>query len=285
MSHATEDERVAPPQLRLVVADKSAGLGTMPTGLPLRALPLFIFLHVPKTAGTSTKQVWRNMFQDYYFQFDPAIHRVKEGESAVWQQAGFFDRYLMIGGHAAYNHGLVRRARNTKRRVIFVATFRDPPARAASHYDFIRKRPGHPLYKELMDRSLLEAIESDGAFRRQSINAQLIQVFGTDDPELIAEVLARENYIIGRQDQLDDFLDVVAAISGLPRPQRVVRANAADEPGPVAAEPARMQPTYSMALEKLSLLNEREIEFMTAHLGSVLVTTSRALAKPVLIRA
>lgn len=248
--------------------------GEMPSGLPLRALPLYIFLHVPKTAGTSARQMFRWMTGDFYFMYVNERHQPRHGGRAAWEEPGFFDRYLMIGGHFDITHPIVQAARATGRRLIFVGVVRDAVARVVSLYDFVRRQPSHPLHAELAQRSLLEAVQQGGDFLRSyAVNAQLLQLFGTEDPDRIEEVLARENFVLGRQDALEALFDAVSAVSGLPRPSRMPRANTAEKLDGPQVTPAREQPGFEEAKARLAELNRAEVEFLARRLPRLLITT------------
>ncbi len=261
------------PQPAAAPAWKRAMEGRMPSGLPLRALPLFVFLHVPKTAGTSARQMFRWMTGDFYFMYVHEQHHPRRGSTAAWQEPGFFDRYLMVGGHFDIGHPLVQAARASGRRIIFVGVLRDAVARIVSLYDFVRRQPTHPLHAELSGRTLLEAVREGGDFvRHYARNAQLLQLFGTDDVERIEQVLAEENFILGRQDALEALFDAVAAVSGLPRPARMPRANTAEKLDAPPAIPAREQPGFEEAKALLAELNAAETEFLARRLPRLLVT-------------
>lgn len=248
----------------------------MPDGLPLRALPLHVFLHVPKTAGTTCRAVFQQMMGDYYFTYDQGVHGAKPGVVQPWQSPEFFHRYLMIGGHVGRLHALVRAARGASRRMVFYGVMRDPVSRAVSFYDYVRKRPRHPVHKEVADRTLAEVVrEAATADRSPWVNWQLFQLFGATDPAGIRQAMEGENYVIGRLEDLSGFLDAVAAVTSIPRPEDIPRENVADTAGPVRA---RDQPDFAEAKERLAELNRVETEFMEQHVRPLLLTTS--LARP-----
>lgn len=249
--------------------------GVMPTGLPLRALPLFIFLHVPKTAGTSARSVFVSMLGPWYFAFDAAKHRREPGEPAVWDEPGFFDNLLMVGGHIGRSHPLVRAARATGRRIVLLAALRDPVRRAVSFYDYVRNRRRHPMHEELISRTLAEVLrDTPPEPRAPWVNTQLMQVFGTVEPEGIDEALASENYVIGRQDAFEAFLDAAAATLHLPRPASVPYDNVAETRKPNAPVPAAQQPDFAEALERLAALNEAETRFLEQRVTPLLTSLS-----------
>lgn len=252
-------------------------VGTMPTGLPLRALPLFVFLHVPKTAGTSARQMFLWMLGDFYFAFDPAQHQVGPHDPAVWEEPGFFDRYLMVGGHLGYRFQMLSWARRTGRRLIFVTCLREPVSRVVSFYDFVRKRPSHPLHQELRHRTLFQALDLPEVREQHWANAQLTQIFGSPTPQAVDKALASENYVIGRQDRFEAFLDAVSAVMGIPRMRTIPRENTAEGSGGVRAEPAAAQPDFARALERVAEMNRAESAFITQRVPDVLITTAPRL--------
>jgi hypothetical protein len=251
--------------------------GTMPTGLPLRALPLFVFLHVPKTAGTSARQMFLWMLGDFYFAYDATQHQVGPHDQAVWERPGFFDRYLMLGGHIGYRFQLLSWARRTGRRLVFVTCLREPVSRAVSFYDFVRRRPSHPLYPELRSRSLCDALDVPAVREQHLANAQLTQIFGSPAPQVVDRALATENYVIGRQDRFETFLDAVSAVMGIPRMATIPRENTAEEPGASQIEPASAQPDFPRALERIAEINQAESEFIERRIPDVLITTAPRL--------
>ncbi|MCX8134595.1 MAG: sulfotransferase family protein [Roseococcus sp.] len=246
----------------------------MPTGLPLRALPLHVFLHVPKTAGTTCRAVFQRMMGDYYFAYDQAVHGARSGQTPAWEDPAFFQRYLMIGGHVGRVHPLVRSARGAARRMILYGVMRDPVARVVSFYDYVRKRPRHPLHAAVATRTLAQVVRDVSRDERSPwANWQLFQLFGTADAAGIERALEAENYVIGRLEELESFLDAVAAFTSIPRPAETPRDNVADTGGPIRA---REQPDFAEATERLADLNEAERRFMETHVRSLLLTTSLA---------
>lgn len=252
-------------------------------GLPTRAVPLFLFLHVPKTAGTSLRGVFQQMFAPYlhYFQTQEELAQTDE-HMARWRDPAFYDRFLLIGGHVVRNHPAMR-AEAAQRRRIYIAVMRDPVRRAVSGYDFARRFAGHPMQAWLADKTLLQAVTTPGPFRDRFVNHQLRYVFATAKPALAERRMHEGNHILAPMEKLEAFVDAVSAISGMPRPPSIPRFNTADKLAGVQVERAEEQKDYALALEALAEANADETRFIETHLRDVVITTSlkpRVLARP-----
>jgi hypothetical protein len=255
----------------------------MPTGLPLRALPIYYFLHIQKTAGTTMRNVLRRMFGPDFVLFTTTAELLKQTRAAEnpWVlDAAFYGRYMLVGGHVPFNHAFVQRD-VARRRKVFLAMWREPVKRVVSHYDYIRRRPNHHLHAEIMPLSLAEAWEQSEKFREISINYQLTYTFGTTDLGKAVEMLGQNNYVLATTQHLEAFVDAVSGISGLPRPPSIPRVNTAEEGEGPRVEPAAEQADYARAAEMIAEANAAEAQFIADHLArGVLVTTSLQPVRP-----
>ena len=245
-------------------APAPAGHGALrpPFGLAPRLVPLYHFLHIPKTAGTSLNRVFDRMFRALVlYSSTTELARLVQADPA------FFHRYLLVTGHIDVNNAA---AAAGVRENVFLAVFRDPVKRVVSLYDYIRATPDHPLHAAVRDRSLRDAFRGSGPFRRVTINAQLRIVFGGTTMREAREALQTRNYVLGRSDALEDFLDAVAHYTGFARPPAIPRLNTAeDRDGP---QPARAQPDYEAALADIAEACRPEIGFMEQWLARPLST-------------
>lgn len=245
-------------------APAPAGHGALrpPFGLEPRLVPLYHFLHIPKTAGTSLNRVFDRMFR-------ALVLYTSTGELTRLVQAdpAFFHRYLLVTGHIdVRNAAAVAGVREN----VFLAVFRDPVQRAVSLYDYIRATADHPLHAAVRGLSLREALRSSGPFRRVTINAQLRIVFGGGTMRDAREALQARSYVLGRSDALEDFLDAVAHYTGFARPPAIPRLNTAEErDGP---EPARTQPDHDQAVAEIAEACRPEISFIEQWLSRPLAT-------------
>lgn len=258
-------------------ARQARALADMPRGLPLRALPLFYFLHVHKTAGTSLRMVLNQMFRPYvHITTAAAINKeFKDTKRRIWLEADFYEKHILIGGHIPYLHPIVQ-SKRPQRRKVFASVLRDPVARVVSHYDYIRRHPDHWLHGEVLDRSLLEAFRASERFRKVHVNEQLRIVFGTPSVPEAEDILAKQNYILATMDKLEGFVDAISASSGLARPPAIPHVNGKTDSSQPAMQLAHEQPDFDLAVELIREANRPEEEFIARNLRQVLVTTSLA---------
>lgn len=243
--------------------------------VPARLVPLFVFLHVPKTAGSSLRLAMNGMFGPHlhFFTKSEELARTPENEAA-WADPSFYNRHLLIGGHVRRNHAVVQPA-HLARRIIYVSMVRDPVKRAVSGYDFSRRFPDHPIRDFLADKTLLQAATTPGPFRDRYVNDQMRYVFGTPNPKKAASVLHAGNYIVAPMEKMEEFIDAVAAMSGLARPATLPRLNTSSQLDVAGVEKASEQPDYEEALAALAEANADEIGFINEHLTDVVVTMRR----------
>jgi hypothetical protein len=98
-----------------------------------------VFVHVPKTAGATLTAVMRSEYG--------RIHRV--GDRSLPEELELARRAEEEGARAFAGHmpyGLAERLRGS---YAYVTLLRDPVARIASHYGWVRRHPESPLYPAL----------------------------------------------------------------------------------------------------------------------------------------
>jgi hypothetical protein len=249
-------------------APTPAGHGAMraPYGIEPRLLPLYHFLHIPKTAGTSVSRVFDRMFRSLVL-YAGGIDLAAQ----VRTDPTFFHNYLLVTGHIDVNNPA---ARADVRENVFMSVFRDPAARAASLYDYIRVTPKHPMHAQLQDMTLTEAFRGFAPFRQQVVNGQLRTVFGTIAMPQVRHALQTRSYVLGRSDALDDFLDAVAHYTGFARPPAIPRLNTSERRDG-APEPASAQPGHAEVMAEIAEASKTEATFIEQWLAFPLSTVGR----------
>ena len=243
----------------------------MPTGLPLQALPMFFFIHVPKTGGTSLNTVLHEMF------FPFSIYHGQISEQAggngniahfLSTRPSFYDHLLLVVGHFAWRHPLVHAV---KRRRIILSVMRNPIDRIVSLYDYMRLQDDHPQNSTLRNMSLREAINESSRFRSHCENAQLQTIFGTRDEKEAQKRLRQEHYVLGQFDHLPRFIQAVENVSGLKRRSDLQQLNS--KPATLPILRAREQPDFQAAIADLHRMNAAEMEFF-AKMPPILATVA-----------
>lgn len=250
-----------------------AGPDRMPSGFPLRALPLYFFIHIPKTGGTSLKDVLNALFCGYVCDHDSLLAEVGDHFAMydlLEREPDLLGRYLAVVGHMNLANPLMVRA---ERRKVYLSLVRSPLARVVSLYDWLRRAVDHPDHAEVREATMLQAFRRNGQFRRLATNEQLNQVFGTAEPAGIAEALRSRNYVIGRTERLEPFLRALEAVTGLRNLMPMPQLNLSDRRD--GMELAIEQPDFLEACAEIREANRAEIEFIQA-MPDVLVTTALA---------
>lgn len=125
---------------------------SVPTG------PTVIFLHIPKTAGTSLQALIRQQFRPgLVFETDPSDPRKTMREFPGLPESDR-EKYRVILGHLWF--GLHRAI---PRPSTYITVLRHPVERIISHYYYVKRTPGHYLYREVTEKNLgLEAYVAGG---------------------------------------------------------------------------------------------------------------------------
>lgn len=130
----------------------------------------FIFLHIPKCAGTSfTRLLEANIPFSEVFNFRPPYETQIDVLKSMAPTAR--NRLRLITGHLSYGvHELVDSP------CTYLTMLRDPIDRVISLYDFIRQDQSHPLHDEVITMSLDEF--SRGKCSSQITNCMTRQLSG-----------------------------------------------------------------------------------------------------------
>jgi hypothetical protein len=225
--------------------------------------PLLVFIHVPKTAGTTAIRVLRELWppgRSWPRGGNKAVQAMARTPAPPWRDPAFWQGVDLVYGHLPFGHDVLRSI--TGRDVVFAGIMRDPVARAVSAYDFMRRRADHHRHAILCGMEFIDAVEGDPWFRDYVTCGQLRYLFGGTTLEEVRAAMRTRRYLIGRTDALPDFLGAVAALAGrggeLPPIPRVNDAGSAEPLLP----PARSQPGIAAAERLLRSINRPEIAFL-----------------------
>jgi hypothetical protein len=240
--------------------------------VPACVVPLFVFLHIPKTAGTTMRGLFNEIFGPYFHLFSTGQDtQADESGLRPFQQPGYFDNIMLLAGHFHRNHAVVRAI--TGRRIVFVSVMRDPVKRVVSHYDYIRRMPQHRLYAEVRDRTLLQAFSAPGEFRHACENEQMRIMFGPKAATTYEATLRTNNYIIGTLENLAEVSRAVSTLSGMPPVDEVPRYNQIEELGGEQIVRAKDQPGFGEAIELIRRANQFEYAFYNRVVEKMIYTT------------
>jgi hypothetical protein len=207
---------------------------------PRSADESLIHLHIPKCGGTTLRSLLvAAVPQAIRFEVDS---RNIAGSRALLTCLPERKRgeIRLLHGHLSYGwHELL------PRRVRYITVLRDPDSRVISHYNYVRSRPDHYLYDELVGSkmSLVDYVESgltcevnNGQVRQISGVEDIIQEpygesqirHGSDHSALLEQALDNiERYfvVVGILERFDETLKALTALIGLPIvPHKVLNA-------------------------------------------------------------
>ncbi|WP_191083657.1 sulfotransferase family 2 domain-containing protein [Roseococcus microcysteis] len=252
-----------------------AGVHAMPRGRALDAMPIYYFVHIPKTAGTAMWKLLGDMFHPFVH-FYHLLLAEAGGEAQLAERLAkepqLLQGKLLVCGHFPVTHPLVRHA---PRRKVLLSVLREPVERAVSFYDHVRSRADHPLHERIRDVSFSRALAEFPEFADQVNNYQLRQLFGTVEERGIRRMLTENNYVIGRFDELPRFIEAVENVTGLKRCSELITTNVKRMPN--GMESGADQPDFAAVAEELRRRNAAEIAFYEA-MGPVRVTVSTGAA-------
>lgn len=136
--------------------------------------PTLIFLHIPKTAGTTLNRIIERQYSPFsIYTINP--YRIKASLERLKQLPEKRRRRLrVVRGHLPY--GIHK---SLPQEVAYVTLLREPAARVLSAYHFVLRRPLHPLHRRLTR----ERLEVDDCLRLfpQFRNLQCRAISGLGD--------------------------------------------------------------------------------------------------------
>jgi hypothetical protein len=137
------------------------------------------FLHIPKTAGTTFRVLLENQF--HMHAICPAYEFFQMKSYSEEQLRGF----RLFRGHMGYS--LVNYLPEKPRVLVML---RDPMERAVSHFEYIRRDPGHPRHRTIQEGKLsLKDYLLDPVLSAEVTNAQVRPLAHLANRGLLRELL------------------------------------------------------------------------------------------------
>src|SRR5690349_15074435 len=136
-----------------------------------------IFLHVPKTGGTTLQHILRGCYpRNQIWTFKDA-GRDRQIEKFKQLSAEKRQGYRLIQGHLSFGFH-----RHLSGDSIYITLLREPVARALSFYYYARSQPDHYLYRVLQDNDLTlkTLLKEHTATTQELFNLQTRMIAGSD---------------------------------------------------------------------------------------------------------
>ena len=213
------------------------------------------FIHLPKTAGTSFKLACRQALGPRLCWW---VHRLPIPGSMMEIDhitdlptilPAMGSQYDMCGGHVQF--GML--PPEIRDHALLISLIREPVSRALSFFAYLWDQPQHPLARKTSGMTLYEALQVP-AFRWAVHNQQCRHLFGGLGQARTILEDSSVKYLIGKTDQLADFLDALADCGG----PRLVIEGSENRSRSDYREILAGQPDYHQALELLRQLNAED---------------------------
>lgn len=214
------------------------------------AYPLIYLVHIQKTSGTALRAYFRRCFGfDNCLFHGPEINLLSIAESRPKD----FLSYRVIGGHVGFGEipDVI-----LERSPVFVSIIRDPVARVLSHYQHIRSSPEHGMHDQLARRNLFGALRTTN-FSALADRMQIEYLCGHKDLPALRECLAKNKYVIGKQEHSQELFDKLSDVFGVKK----VRDLHLNVGSPGYVEEIKAQQGYRRAVEIIREMNQDEYEF------------------------
>ena len=184
-----------------------------------RSQPLIIFLHLPKTAGTTLARIIDRQYDSSRIL---PLHESMFGNELSALSQNHLDRLRIVMGHLYFGaHTFAARP------CTYITMLREPIDRVISHYYFVRHDPSNYLYELARKVSLKEFVESCGRQEPNNDQTRLLAGpghsarFGICSDEMLdiaKRNLAEYFSVVGVTEEFDRSLILMKRILGWSTP-------------------------------------------------------------------
>lgn len=234
--------------------------------------PFTIFIHVPKTAGTSLKLAmiegygprlaWFAHFIDAHTERTGVDHFTTLSPPGVDLRT----RYALLGGHMHYSE--IPEA--LRRDALVAAVIREPVARALSFYAYARGPHGGRLGELIAGRTLDAALDVP-EFAHVISNQQCRFLFGSPAQRQTVFEESGQRYLIGKAEAMEAFLAAFARHAELPLPP-LKRVNVSDS---TFADDIARQGSFDEACARIRKLAQADVALYESF-GDVMLSPALA---------
>jgi hypothetical protein len=182
------------------------------------SLPLLVFLHIPKTAGSTLIDIIRRQHppETILMEHQPTFdERMQALPRERIDQLRVMMGHLWFGVHAS-----------VPRPVTYSTFLRDPVERIVSHYYYVRREPAHPMHAASLRMSLRDYVGSGCSTELQNDQTRLIAGIamaesGASGTELLAAAksnLTQRFAVVGLTEEFDRSLILMKRAFGWSNP-------------------------------------------------------------------